>query len=90
MLYDVSGTNIHGKNTTRAITRTTAPIDSSGSASKPEFKNFLNYSVRSTFETISGLFVAKKRKYITEERFQELYKDGELLARKIQAFRSTL
>ena len=64
--------------------------EGSGSNSKPEFKNFLNYSVRSTFETVSGLIFARRRKLISEENFQDLYKDGELLVKKIQSFRNIL
>ena len=64
--------------------------EGSGSNSTAEFKSFLNYSVRSTFETISGLIFARRRSLITEESFQNLYQDGELLVKKIHSFRKTL
>jgi len=64
--------------------------EGSGSSSKHEFRSFLNYSIRSTYETISGLFVAKRRQYITEENFKEYYEKGEILAKKMRAFRASL
>ena len=33
------------------------------------FKNFLSYSLRSAIEVVSCLFIAKKRKFTTEEDF---------------------
>lgn len=64
--------------------------EGSGSESRKDFKNFLNYSVRSAFETISGLTLAKKKQYLKETQFDELYKEGELLVKKIRAFRKVL
>ena len=64
--------------------------EGSGSNFNPEFKSFLNYSIRSTYETVSALHVAKKRKYINEEDFKNFYQEGELLVKKIRAFRLSL
>ena len=64
--------------------------EGSGSNSNPEFRSFLNYSIRSTFETVSGLIFARRRKLIGEEKFQDLYREGELLVKKMQSFRKTI
>lgn len=64
--------------------------EGSGSYSKQEFKNFLNYSIRSTYETISALHVAKAKGYFKEEDFKQIYSESELLVKKIKAFRSVL
>ena len=64
--------------------------EGSGSSSNPEFRNFLNYAIRSTFETVSGLIFARRKKLITEENFQNLYLSGELLVKKIHSFRNAL
>lgn len=40
----------------------------------PEFKKFIGYSIRSLAEVVTCLFKAKNRKYITDEKFEELYK----------------
>jgi four helix bundle protein len=39
----------------------------------PEFKRFLNYSLRSAIEVVACLFLAKKRSYITPEEYQKLF-----------------
>ena len=64
--------------------------EGSGSSSIQEFRNFLNYSIRSTYETVSGLFIVKRRGYVGEQKFTELYDEGELLVKKIRAFRGSL
>ena len=64
--------------------------EGSGSNSSLEFKSFLNYSIRSVFETVSCLIFAKRRKLLDEEKFDKLYKDAELLAKKIHSFRKSL
>ena len=48
--------------------------EGSGSNSTAEFKSFLNYSIRSIFETISGLIFARRRGLISEENFQNCIK----------------
>ena len=64
--------------------------EGSGSDSKAEFKNFLNYSIRSIFEVVSMLIIMKNNRYIDDKKFQELYMKGELLVKKISAFRKSL
>lgn len=54
------------------------------------FKNFLGYALRSGIEVVSCVFLAKRRNYISEEQFKELYTDIEILSKKITALRNTL
>ena len=54
------------------------------------FKNFLNYSLRSGLEVVSCLFVAKKRRIISDDDFQKLYREYESLTKMITAFRNNL
>lgn len=50
----------------------------------PEFKRFLNYSIRSITEVVTCLHKAKRRNYITQEQFDYLYaKSFELLNRTL-------
>ncbi|MFA5039480.1 MAG: four helix bundle protein [Candidatus Omnitrophota bacterium] len=63
--------------------------EGSGSCSKQEFKNFLNYAIRSLYETVSGIILAKEKRYLDPAGFLELYEEGELLAKKIRAFRAS-
>lgn len=60
------------------------------SDSNKEFKNFLNYAIRSIGETISELVIAKKRKYIKEEKFQFMYKQAEVLVKRVTVFKKRL
>ena len=50
--------------------------EGSGSISKIEFRRFLRIAIKSTFETVSQLFVAKTRKYINAEEFNDAYQDA--------------
>ncbi|MBI5872824.1 MAG: four helix bundle protein [Candidatus Omnitrophica bacterium] len=64
--------------------------EGSGSSSKLEFKSFLNYSIRSLYETVSGLILAKEKNYLAQDKFDQVYQESELLVKKIRAFRSCL
>ncbi len=53
----------------------------------PEFKRFLNFSLRSGIEVVSCLFIAKKKNYIIEEDFKKNYDQYEILIKMITSFR---
>lgn len=57
--------------------------------SKPVFKVFLSYSLRSAIEVVSCLFIAKRRGYINDERFNELYTEYEILVKMITALKNS-
>ncbi|MBX7227135.1 MAG: four helix bundle protein [Chitinophagales bacterium] len=57
---------------------------------KPEFKRFLSYSIRSAIEVISCMYIAKQRKLVNEHEFVELYGQYEELIKSIQALRNSL
>ena len=46
--------------------------EGSGSGSDQEFKRFLNISLRSSYEVICGLEIAKRLKYLDEKSFNKL------------------
>lgn len=52
--------------------------------SNPEFKKFIGYSIRSLAEVGTCLHKAKLRKYITDEKFQELHDESFHLMNNIQ------
>jgi four helix bundle protein len=58
--------------------------------SNDEFKRFLNYSIRSGIEVVACLFLAKRRKYITDEQFKKLYDFLDSLIKMIQALKNSL
>ncbi len=45
----------------------------------PEFKRFLSIALRSAIEVFACLFVATKRRYISEEEFKKYYDQYEIL-----------
>jgi len=64
--------------------------EGSAKRSNKAFDAYLDNSVGSTFEVVGGSFLAFDRGYIGESERQELYDDGERLAKSINAFRKTL
>ena len=57
---------------------------------KPAFKNFLNYSLRSAIEVVNCLIIAKRREYISEDDVKKLYEEHEVLVKMITALRNSL
>jgi four helix bundle protein len=51
-----------------ALSITNNIAEGSGSSSKQEFKQFLNYSRRSVYEVANMLYVFHNRKYISEQQ----------------------
>jgi four helix bundle protein len=64
--------------------------EGSGRSSSKDFDRFLGIAVGSAFEVVGASFLALDRGYITEEEQRTLYEDGELLGKRINAFRQTL
>lgn len=57
---------------------------------KTTFKLFLSYSLRCAIEVVSCLFIAKRRQYVSETQFQQLYADYETLVKMITALRNSI
>lgn len=58
--------------------------------SNSEQGRFLNFSIRSTAEVISCLYLARKKKYINSEEFNLFYGNYDVLAKMITNFRKKL
>ncbi len=58
--------------------------------SNAEFKQFLNYAIRSAIEVVSCLYIGKKRKLITDICFDSLYRENEVLVKRLQSLRKSL
>ncbi|MDB5087761.1 MAG: four helix bundle protein [Mucilaginibacter sp.] len=57
--------------------------------SKAVFKLFLGYSLRSAIEVVSCLFIAKRRNYMNDDLFNELYAEYEVLVKMITALKNS-
>ncbi len=58
--------------------------------SNAEFKRFLGYSVRSAIEVIGCIYLAKRRKIISQEDFNLIYETTVVLLKRIQSLRKSL
>lgn len=56
----------------------------------PEFKRFLGISIRSGIEVIGCIYLAKRRKIISEEDFNKIYSETDQLIKSIQALRNSI
>lgn len=58
--------------------------------SKAEFKRFVGYSIRSLAEVVTCIHKARKRKYISENVFNELYLESYNLMNMMVAFKKNI
>ena len=58
--------------------------------SKPEFKKFMGYAIRSLAEVVTGLYKAKNRKYIDDQTFEKHYGEAYKLMNMMVAFRNKI
>ena len=65
-------------------------VEGSTGLTNAEFKRFLVIANRSALEVVGCLYLAKRRKYLSEEKFNELYNKVETLVKMIQALINTL
>lgn len=56
----------------------------------PEFKRFMAYSIRSLAEVVTCLHKSRRRDYISEEIFKELYSDSFHLMNMMIAFKNKI
>lgn len=56
----------------------------------PEFKKFIGYSIRSLAEVVTCLYKAKLRKYITNDKFEQLYNESFHLMNMMIAFKNKI
>lgn len=61
--------------------------EGSGSSSKKDFSHYLDIAIKSAYEVVSHLYIAEQQGYINLETKNELYRETEILVKKIKAFR---
>jgi len=64
--------------------------EGSGSSSKKEFKQFLNFARRSTFENANILIILEERSLISQDSLNNLLDQLDFLCRQITNFQYTL
>ena len=65
-------------------------VEGSTVLTNAEFKRFLVIANRSALEVIGCLYLAKRRNYLGEEKFNELYSKVKTLVKMVQALINTL
>ena len=65
-------------------------VEGSTGLTNAEFKRFLVIANRSALEVVGCLYLAKRRSYIADEKFNDLYSKIETLVKMIQALINTL
>lgn len=58
--------------------------------SKPEFKKFIGYAIRSLAEVVTCLYKAKNRNYIDNDNFEVYYNEAYKLMNMMIAFRNKI
>lgn len=58
--------------------------------SNAEFKRFLGYAIRSSIEVVACIYVAKRRKIISNDDFSEVYDFTDGLTKRIQALKKSI
>ena len=58
--------------------------------SKPEFRRFMGYAIRSLAEVVTCLHKTKNRNYISISEFEELYRNSYRLMNMIIAFKNKI
>jgi four helix bundle protein len=62
-----------------------------GSARSPaDFAKFLGYATGSLYEVVTQAFLARRRRYLDEDSFQRLYREGEEISRMLAGLRKSL
>ena len=56
----------------------------------PEFRRFLNIALRSAIEVVACLYLAQKRKYISDEEYKKNYAEYEIICKMITKLRDSL
>jgi len=64
--------------------------EGSGSTSIKDFSHYLQISIKSAYESVSQLYRAKRRGYITDEERLHFYNKANVLVKKILAFKKSI
>jgi four helix bundle protein len=65
-------------------------VEGSTGLSNTEFRRFLVIANRSALEVVGCLYLAKRRLYLNDEKFSDLYNRMETLVKMIQALINSL
>ena len=64
--------------------------EGSSRSSKNDFARFTEIAASSVFEAVSQVFIARRRSFLSEAQFQNIYADAEQLSRMLSGLRRSL
>lgn len=64
--------------------------EGSGSSSDKDFSHYLDIAIKSTYESVSHLRIAKDQGYISNSELESFYEKADFLSRKIRSFKKSL
>ncbi|HWY40744.1 MAG TPA: four helix bundle protein [Chthoniobacterales bacterium] len=64
--------------------------EGSSRSSKVDFARFIEIGTGSIFELVSQIFIAQRQGFLSEENFQELYRDAQEIGRMLSGLRNSL
>ena len=74
----------------RAANSISSNIAEGSARPNADFARFLGYATGSLYEVVSQFFLARRRKYVSEELFRKIYADAEEIARMLSGLRKSL
>lgn len=74
----------------RAAVSITLNITEGSGRTKKEYKHFLNMARTSAYECVAGFEIAKRQKYITSEKREEMYEQVVEIIKMLSALKNSL
>jgi four helix bundle protein len=74
----------------RAANSISSNIAEGSARPNADFAKFVGYATGSLYEVVSQAFIARRRKFLREEVFRQLYVDAEEISRMLSGLRKSL
>lgn len=96
-VYDVTGAfpaeerfGLSGQMRRAAVSVSSNIAEGSSRSSRQDFARFVELATGSLYELVSQAFIARKRKFLSEESFKRIYTEAEEIIRMLSGLRNHL
>lgn len=97
LVYDVTGAfpaeerfGLTGQMRRAAVSVSSNIAEGSSRSSRQDFARFVELATGSLYELVSQAFIARKRKFLSEESFKRIYTEAEEIIRMLSGLRNHL